>query len=109
MAEYVVKEAVKQYLLDRGLYLTAVKNAIEANTVADVVEVVRCRDCIYNKIAGCTHSEGYDERNYNPDYFCADGEREEVTGDNTCVSCGREIPEGRQVCLICEEEVREND
>ena len=73
---------------------------------ADVVEVVRCKDCIYNKIAGCTHSEGYDERNYNPDYFCADGEREEVGGDNTCVSCGTIIPEGRQVCPKCDEERR---
>ena len=106
MAEYVVKEAVKQYLLDRGLYLTAVKNALEANTVADVVKVVRCKDCIYNKIAGCTHSEGYDEQNYNPDYYCADGEREEVSGDNTCVSCGTIIPEGRQVCPKCDEERR---
>lgn len=45
---------------------------------ADVVEVVRCKDCIYNNGA-CTHSEIYDDTNYNPDYYCADGERKEQT------------------------------
>lgn len=44
----------------------------------DVVEVVRCKDCIYNHNGGCTHSEIYDDTNYRPDYYCADGERKEV-------------------------------
>ena len=43
----------------------------------DVVEVVRCKDCIYNHNGGCTHSEIYDDENYRPDYYCADGERKE--------------------------------
>lgn len=40
------------------------------------VKVVRCKDCIYNNGA-CAHSEIYDDINYNPDYYCADGERKE--------------------------------
>ena len=43
----------------------------------DFVEVVRCKDCIYNSNGSCTHSEIYDDVNYKPDYYCADGERRE--------------------------------
>ena len=92
----------------KGEIIRFVSNKVQ-NPSEDVVEVVRCKDCIYNKIAGCTHSEQYDEQNYNPDYFCADGVREEVEGDNTCVSCGTIIPEGRQVCPKCDEERRGYD
>ena len=42
---------------------------------ADVVEVVRCKDCFYNANGSCTKSEEYDDTRYRPDYFCADGER----------------------------------
>lgn len=41
---------------------------------AGYIKVVRCKDCVYNNGA-CTHSEIYDDTNYNPDYYCADGER----------------------------------
>ena len=82
MAEYVVKEAVKQCLLDRGLYLTAVKNALEANTVADVVKVVRCKDCKH--YGGVTygfvcHKYSGDETKVctNKDHYCSYGERNE--------------------------------
>lgn len=50
---------------------------IDDQPTADVVEVVRCKDCIYNSNGSCTHSEIYDDPNYNPDYYCADGERRE--------------------------------
>lgn len=43
---------------------------------AGYIKVVRCKECIYNNGA-CTHSEIYDDTNYNPDYYCADGERKE--------------------------------
>lgn len=46
-------------------------------TAVDFVEVVRCKDCIYNSNGSCTHSEIYDDTNYNPYYYCADGERRE--------------------------------
>ncbi len=46
----------------------------------DFVEVVRCKDCIYNEIGSCTHSQKYDEDNYRADYFCADGTPKERGG-----------------------------
>lgn len=55
-----------------------IRSFIETAPAADVVEVVRCKDCIYNNGA-CTHSEIYDDTNYNPDYYYADGERKEQT------------------------------
>ena len=54
-----------------------VSEALEQQIAADVIEVVRCRDCIYNSNGSCTHSEIYDDTNYNPNYYCADGERRE--------------------------------
>lgn len=54
-----------------------VSEALEQQIASDVVEVVRCRDCIYNSNGSCTHSEIYDDTNYNPNYYCADGERRE--------------------------------
>lgn len=57
--------------------MKCVARAIKEVPTADVVEVVRCKDCIYNSNGSCTHSEIYDDLNYNPDYYCADGERRE--------------------------------
>ena len=50
-------------------------------STADVEEVVRCKDCIYNEIGSCTHSQKYDEDNYRADYFCADGTPKERGAD----------------------------
>lgn len=62
-----------QYNMGFAEAMVAVDNA----STADVVEVVRCKDCIYNSNGSCTHSEIYDDVNYKPDYYCADGERRE--------------------------------
>ena len=43
---------------------------------ADVVEVVRCKDCVYNEIGSCKLSEDYDP-DYDSDFYCANGERRE--------------------------------
>lgn len=49
------------------------KKSIDEQPTADVVEVVRCKDCTRQMI--CFHSD---------DYFCADGERrEDDKGRNT--------------------------
>ena len=40
------------------------------------VEVVRCKDCVYNEKAACMFSE-FCNPHYRPDFFCADGERTE--------------------------------
>ena len=39
------------------------------------VNLVYCRDFVYNENGTCTHSEYFDDTKYRPDYFCADGER----------------------------------
>ena len=39
------------------------------------VEVVRCKDCVYNETGSCSFSEYVDPVSYKPDWFCADGER----------------------------------
>jgi hypothetical protein len=47
---------------------------IETIPTADVVEVVRCKDCVYSSetVASCHYGVG---RAIKPDYFCAYGER----------------------------------
>lgn len=64
---------------DRDFEVVPVIETLESTDqpTADVVDVVRCKDCIYNSNGSCTHSEIYDDQNYNPDYYCADGERRE--------------------------------
>lgn len=59
---------------------------LECATAADVVEVVRCKDCEWYEIAQLK-ADGTDDRRYkpslctllgqtrNPTYYCADGER----------------------------------
>lgn len=44
---------------------------------AGYVKVVRCKECIYNHSGACIFSEIYDDSNYNPDYYCANGERKD--------------------------------
>lgn len=47
----------------------------ESYQIFKYVEVIRCKDCIYNQNGCCTHSAIYDDTKYRPDYFCADAER----------------------------------
>ena len=48
--EYIDKEAVKRILVDKyNFFPVFVKNAIEEASTADVVEVVRCGECIHSK------------------------------------------------------------
>lgn len=56
---------------------SVIRRVLRQVPAADAVEVVRCKDCIYNENGCCTHSEYYDDTRYRPDYFCADGERRE--------------------------------
>lgn len=49
------------------------------NTKIDMVEVVRCKDCVNNGTSRCPcHYSGDPYIDWNPDddWFCADGERE---------------------------------
>ena len=46
----------------------------------DIVKVVRCKDCWYSGNGCCMQGkyyDGYDEYEYRPDFFCADGLRKE--------------------------------
>lgn len=53
------------------------QGVIDRVPVADVVEITRCKDCLYNANGTCVHSESYDDTTHRPDYFCADGMRKE--------------------------------
>ena len=85
MPEYISREAAieavikcqKVYgFMDEGRKLMDVYDALVALPAADMVEVVRCRDCKhYNAGFECL-IEGYGiER--PADYFCADGKRKD--------------------------------
>ena len=82
MAKYIDAEKLKITLIDKYSFLPAfVVRAIEEAPAADVVEVVRCKDCKYAE-----QSEA-DEHYYNcsnyfgcsqhEKHYCADGERVE--------------------------------
>ena len=77
---YIERDALKRVYMGKGkdkLRLATVINELELAPAADVVEVVRCKDCVYSKNYNCTRGEMYDDTSYRPDYFCADGERRE--------------------------------
>lgn len=42
-------------------------------------EIVRCKDCVYNETDQCMCGES-SAVNYDPDYFCRDGERRDSDG-----------------------------
>ena len=96
MAEYIEREALRKLMYeeafekdsdmqrwDSGCWIRykLFENCIEAIPAADVVEVVRCRECKhYNAGFECL-IEGYGiER--PADYFCADGERKDGGPDD---------------------------
>jgi hypothetical protein len=83
--EYIEREPLKRDLIDRGFYPAIVKAAIENAPTADVVEVVRCRDCVYmmklwGKVlcAKKVYSDDYSVKVLTPtnlDNFCNYGAR----------------------------------
>ena len=59
---------------------------IEDLPVADVVEVVRCKDCVYYNTTGCAVGFGWCEEptvsnGVDDNYYCAGGIRREVDAD----------------------------
>ena len=66
------------YEIDAPMIAGAVERCLlklETQPFVDAVEVVRCKDCIYNENGSCSFSKYVDPSNYQPDWFCADGER----------------------------------
>lgn len=79
--QYIKKSDVIQTIADNPCRLAFATidliQAIENLPAADVVEVVRCKDCKYNKLGICSKSENWDDgKQYDPNHFCAEGERD---------------------------------
>ena len=79
MAEYIEREATCKDCLHVNVCIFRDSSEDEKicrqfKPTADVVEVVRCKDCLYNENGNCMKSEFY-TFDYRPDYYCADGER----------------------------------
>lgn len=82
MAEYIDREAaIKAVNWQSAITMTraAMTYAIKSIPAADVVEVVRCKDCKHRWKGDCglwcmIHDDMYAEE----DYFCASGERREA-------------------------------
>lgn len=73
--KYVDKEGVESYLLDRGLLLCAVKNALKQNTVEGVTEIIRCADCAWFDKEKEHCNNGFGLRLAFPNSFCVHAER----------------------------------
>jgi hypothetical protein len=76
-ADSLLKRMFPYDLVDKKQYALnaqAVYNVIESSSTADVVEVVRCKDCAvpHNKWLGCPNLNG---KIPPPDFYCARGER----------------------------------
>lgn len=61
--------------------LEDVQEWLDEQPTADVVKVVRCKDCIHYDDVGECEIHSYDGR-FNVNYFCADGERRRLDGKN---------------------------
>ena len=127
MAEYIEREALLKVINTRLKHLRDAYgdydhytdgydecvDRVEDFPTADVVEVVRCKDCIHlNKERMlCTNDK---IRLFNighptfSNHFCSYGERKPMetvslaNKSNKCVSCGTDIPEGTWTCPICD-------
>ena len=92
MREYIDREALVIDLDRRHDFLEEMHGGCDQYTMgfleavlrvenfwsADVVSVVRCKDCAvpHNKYTGCPRLNGLIPP---PDFYCADGEKEEVS------------------------------
>ena len=80
MAEYIKKEdakaAIKKRIGSMDLFESRFNADIDAIPAADVVEVVRCKDCAYfdpGEIPFCRHTSGLGDNDEND--FCSLGNR----------------------------------
>ena len=71
----MIKQAKARIVLGAPKFNTGLEAAIEVATsipAADVVEVVRCRECVYRIAYGCKRIGGISTP---PNWYCAAGER----------------------------------
>ena len=74
---YIDADKLKDDLVNNRCFFPAiVESAIRNTPTADVVEVVRCKDCIHSSCYGqiCHYGVG---RGVTPDHYCGHGERRE--------------------------------
>lgn len=79
MAEYIEREALKRAIRkafhDLGVRID-INSVINAQPTADVVEVVRCKDCVYYENFLCGRFSAYGNSVEEPEYdYCSFGER----------------------------------
>lgn len=86
MTEYIDKETMRSIIRDEeskhGLMGCAwIEMAMDRQPAADVVEVVRCKDCLYSTEQyghmECIHGVSYRNTWNKPDFFCPYGDRKE--------------------------------
>ena len=79
--EYIDREAFKDEYLCCGYLPEMSEDEFDAFPAADVVEVVRCKDCLYSTERyghlECIHGVSYRNTWNKPDFFCSYGERKE--------------------------------
>ena len=109
MSRYIDADSLKQKWLFHGKDGKPYCDEIDAMPTADVVEVVRCRDCMWNYIH--VTPKGHDYHicrlmnlafDNNDDFFCAYGEKRN--------ECGEPIPHWRgqmDGCLPFQTEVND--
>lgn len=87
MARYIDAEKIKytKFIPENDPFdgaggLCALKSHIDAIPAADVVQVVRCKDCAvpHNRWTGCPKLNGLVTP---PDFYCSYGERRKEDGD----------------------------
>lgn len=91
MAEFIAREKINEIaftdaVLVKGEVKTeriALLREIDEIPAADVREVVLCKDCKFSEAgAGGVWCKLRDDRYVKADYFCADGERKTIPGDD---------------------------
>lgn len=83
--EYIEREAFKRKLIEKSFFPAIVASALKEMPAADVVEVVRCRECKYGETITCPITgvellicrHGCVNRAVEKDYFCSYGMRRE--------------------------------
>ena len=77
---YALKDALFQKHVHDGeelepmLYLDDAMKVVDEAPAVDAVPVIRCQDCKYS-IENAKHIDMVCERSYDPDFYCAAGER----------------------------------
>ena len=101
-AEEAYKVITEVYpLLQKGL----LKQVIGSIPTADVVEVVRCRECRWGrKVCGnieCSVDLNAPTEYHGYDWFCPNGEKMDEVGDNYCTEENCEIFQQDLNCERC--------